>query len=384
MHHLTQVPERDRVASSVAAQWAEVHARGDDFTPNAGHGELVAPTALVMGDLSSELAAALSRLGWKVVRWHRHLTSDQKGGPTPPRESFQLVAVRLPRSRRESEMLLRMGGARVIPGGRLVLYGATDEGIKSADRHFPPGFSAPTVQTIKRRCRLLVATTLGPTSTSPEGELEAWQETALLDFNTFGLASGPHPDETQRPWVFFPGMFAEGRFDDASALLCRVIRRMKPPRQEDGAADLLRVLDFGAGSGVLAAAVLDRFSSAEVYLADIDAISLQAAAMNVPGARPVQISDPRDAPGPFNLIVSNPPFHSGKTQNLKTMFRFLEACPDILTPRGTLLLVTQKRLLTEDNLRRHFRAVHILDETNVFRVWQATSSPDPKRLPKQR
>ena len=197
----------------------------------------------------------------------------------------------------------------------------------------------------------------------------------------------PHPDglgswkhETpvdwgagERAWTFYPGVFAHGRLDPATALLIGCLPTVT-------AAD--RVLDFGAGTGLIGAAVLERGSGAEVHLLEPDAISLEAAARNVPGAVPVLGSDLSAASGPFDLIVSNPPIHGGKAQSLHTVEALIRDAPAVLTKGGTLLLVAQRRLPIGRLLERSLGRVLAVADQGPFRVWSGSatgSSRAPRR-----
>ena len=310
------------------------------------------PTALLLGDPAPHLALALQDSGYEVTCWHRFLTPGQLCTAWPPPGRFDEVWVRMPRSSREAAMLLHAAAARVEDGAPIHLYGAGDEGIRSAARHFPAGTAAPRAAIIKRRCRVLVAVRQSAPP-HPDG-LGSWKHETPVD-----RGAG------ERAWTFYPGVFAHGRLDPATALLIGCLPTVT-------AAD--RVLDFGAGTGLIGAAVLERGGGAEVHLLEPDAISLEAAARNVPGAVPVHGRDLSAVSGPFDLIVSNPPIHRGKAQSLHTVEALIRDAPAVLTKGGTLLLVAQRRLPIGRLLERSLGRVLAVADQGPFRVWSGSAT----------
>ena len=255
----------------------------------------------------------------------------------------------MPRSALEAAMLLHAAAARIDDGAQLHLYGAGNEGIRSAGRHFPAGTAPPRPVLIKRHCRVLAATR---TAAPPrEDGLDSWETRAPIDWGA-----------GERGWTFYPGMFAGGRIDPATVLLIENL----PPVAADA-----RVLDFGAGSGVIAAAVLDRRPGARVVLLERDAIALVAAARNVPGGTLVLGSGLGHVEGPFDLIVSNPPIHAGREQSLATVEALIRDAPRALAPNGAMVLVAQRRLPLPRLLDESFRNTRTVADRGPHRVWAA-------------
>ena len=249
-------------------------------------------------------------------------------------------------------MLLHAAAARVADGGAIFLYGAANEGIRSATKHFPPGTETPRAVLVKRRCRVLRAVRTGPPPR--KDELAAWEVRAVVDWGAGA-----------RDWTFFPGVFACGRLDAATELLARHL-----PEPPSGS----RILDYGAGTGVLAAAALERSGpGSTAVLLEPDAISLAAATRNVPGAEAILGRGPAvAAPGGFDLVVSNPPLHEGRRRSVQALGALVAGAPRLLTRGGHLFIVTQRQLPAAAALGRRFASVRAVADRGPFRVWTAS------------
>ena len=332
------------MASPVAAEWARK--RPAAVTANLPHDS----TALVLGDPAPYLARALEDAGHAVTRWHRSPGPGRLCTPWPPTGPFGEAWVRMPRSSLEASMLLHAAAARVADGARVHLFGANDEGIRSAARHFPAGTEAPRAALVKSRCRVLVAVRRSP---PPRPDcLDSWEIRVPIDWGT-----------GDRQWTFYPGVFACGRLDPATALLISCL-----PALPDGA----RVLDFGAGTGPVAAGALERGGrGTEVVLLDPDVISLAAAARNVPGGTMVLGGGVFAVTGTFHLIASNPPVHAGRVQSLRAVEALARDAPGLLAPGGTVMLVAQRRLPVARILESTVGDVRTVGDRGPFRVWEA-------------
>ncbi len=110
--------------------------------------------------------------------------------------------------------------------------------------------------------------------------------------------------------------------------------------------------------------------TARVDFLDVDAVALEAAGQNVPGARLIP-SDGFEAlrHERYDLIVSNPPYHEGKAQTGGVVDRLIREAPDHLESGGSLVLVTQRRLPVAASMESVFDTLEILLDAGPHRVW---------------
>jgi 16S rRNA (guanine1207-N2)-methyltransferase len=310
---------------------------------------------LVVNDEAGAVEAELSRSDAAVCAWRRRAVGDRPARPWPADGPFDAATLRLPKGRESLRMALHAAVSRIRPGGNVWLYGANDEGVRSA----PPLLESVlrevrTVET-RRHCRIW----RGIRGAEPDelrSALSNWESRFAVELpgGVVGVLT-------------YPGLFAHDRLDDGTRLLIDSL-----PRELPGA----RVLDFGCGAGVIALALLQRFPEAELDLVDSDALAVEAARRNLPGAR-VHLSDAWSAlprSDRFDLIVSNPPFHRGKEEDFELIRRLIDGAAQRLRRRGALLVVAQRRIALRRWLEDRFAAVRVECESRSFRLWCATRS----------
>ncbi len=163
-------------------------------------------------------------------------------------------------------------------------------------------------------------------------------------------------------WYSLPGVFAHGRLDAGSRMLLEHL----PPKL-DG-----RVLDYGAGAGVLAMHVQQQGLGSEWVLLEPDALARACARRNLPEARVVAGTALADVEGRFDWVVSNPPFHQGQARDLDVALQLIRQAPHRLHRGGGLLLVANRHLPYHQPLASAFARVEVLAENNHYRLYLGT------------
>jgi len=147
-----------------------------------------------------------------------------------------------------------------------------------------------------------------------------------------------------------PGVFSADGVDPGTQLLLGHLEALPPPR---------KIFDPGCGLGVLGLAALRRWPDATAILADVDHRAVECAAA---GAADLGLADrcevvwwdaTRD-PAPAHscdLVLVNPPFHSGVPVDLQPARAIFRAIDKVLAPDGRVLVVANRTLPWERDLR---------------------------------
>ena len=316
---------------------------------------------VLLVDTSASLPAALAAVGCEIATWDRRLAHGRAARIAPPDGPFDVVLFRLCKSKDELEMRAHQAFDTLAKGGRLIVYGGNDEGIKTAGKRIE---ALGTVSTLVARGHgRMISITRAAIGDTLKPDPAAWQRSVPL-----ALAGKP-----ARPWVTYPGLFADGRLDPASEFLLEHVSEIP---------NAARILDYGCGTGVIARALLDRNPTIQVTATDSDAIALLATSENVPEAR-TELSDRLKGSGRFEMIVSNPPIHAGFREDYTALYQLVEDAPLHILPKGRLVIVVQKRIPLEERLKAKFADVTISADDGPFRVWSASRAivvPDRRRV----
>ena len=233
--------------------------------------------------------------------------------------------------------LIARGAGAVPPGAPVIVDGAKADGIES----------------VLRLCR--EAFDVGEPFSKAHGKC-------------FAFPAAPAPEgwaaEAREVdgFVTRPGVFSADGADPGSALLAEHL---------GGLAG--RVCDLGAGWGFLGRALLASDAVTALACVEAEADALDCARVNLP--------DPRatfhwaDAAGweggPFDAVVSNPPFHAGRRADPSLGQGFVAAAARLLAPRGRFLMVANRHLPYEAALAGAFAERVVLADAGGYKVIEA-------------
>ncbi len=277
----------------------------------------------------------------------------------PPGDvQFDAVVIDLPKGRTVVRNWLALASHSLRPGGSLWLAGAKNLGIepalKDATTLFGPG-SLMGYKKGNRVARFIYPGTIPVHGwwTDPGFAPASWQE---IQVDT--------PGDTF-PLVTLPGVFASGHIDEGTRLLLETITNF----------DGHNLLDLGCGVGVIG---IHALRSGALH-ADLVDTSLPAAVSAAENLRRLRLADRGQvfagdgleavSGRRYSLILSNPPFHTGKGIDYAMTEKFIKQSRQALEPGGRLVLVSNRFIRYDRHMKGLFQRVSVIAENPSFHVF---------------
>ncbi|MGJ8621300.1 MAG: class I SAM-dependent methyltransferase [Yoonia sp.] len=249
----------------------------------------------------------------------------------------------------------------VVPRAKALARAMVADACAHADLVIVDGQKTDGVDSLFKNCRK----TLGnlPSITKGHGRIFWFAKT-----DAFADWAAPPPAQGEHGFYTTAGVFSDGAVDKGSALLAAALPDKLPAR----------MADMGAGWGYLAGPVLARKGVASLDLIEAERLSLDCARLNVTDPR-VQFhwaDATQFTANPYDGIVMNPPFHTGRASDPSLGRAFIQAAARMLAPHGKLWMVANRHLPYEDTLNESFRNVDMIGGNGAFKLFHANR---PKR-----
>ncbi len=316
---------------------------------------------LVINYEDDQLPKTLLKTAAKVtglaLDYHHHLTmSDDTsqnlslffGHCLPNEMLFDTAIIYYPKAKALAAYLINLAGQHLKPGGQLLVVGENKGGIRSLVKQVPHYFDAPFKQDNARHC-LLYQTELK--EQAPKIELNDWVSQYQL--------KTPQGEVTICNLV---GVFSEKKLDEGTKLLLSNLPTMQG-----------RVLDFGCGAGVIAAALLKAQPQLQVECVDINAMAIASCELTLKANDFNGLTYPSDGlaqtKGSFNGIISNPPFHDGLKSTTDIAKNFVSDSVKKLKRAGVWHIVANRHLPYSDTIDTYFGQVNVTAENNKYKVY---------------
>ncbi|MGL1901415.1 MAG: class I SAM-dependent methyltransferase [Fibrobacterales bacterium] len=265
-------------------------------------------------------------------------------------KGYEVSLFRLHKSWEYSAAIIR-AIVRVSRQGTLYAYGTNDEGAKSF------------LNKLKRIGLKGACIEIGSSSRIFEIDLS---QTLERDNETQGPTITLSHSTGELSYVNNPGLFSFKKADVGSRILI------------DALPDLTSktVLDVGCGAGVLSLAAYQR-GAKEVVATDAHALSVSCANknfehQNTPAfAQCTFITD--GISQIFDVVITNPPFHIGKSTEVDMGRIWLKSCIKQLKPEGTIYLVANEFLKYGDFCREMGLKAQKIAHSSGFLVYKIVS-----------
>lgn len=169
----------------------------------------------------------------------------------------------------------------------------------------------------------------------------------------------------------FPGVFAAGKLDQGTAMLCK---QLQPQTWQPDA----QVADLGCGNGILGALCLQQNSSLIWHSIDLSWSALASAQATFESNK-LQASQihwhwqdgfQHLASERFDYVVSNPPFHQNTSLNRKLVLRLFDEVLRALKPQGVFYCVGNRGLRYYPALLQRFGQVEVMDQNHQYQVYR--------------
>ncbi len=308
--------------------------------------EALAPNASV-AVLSNrvDVAQAMGAAGWDA-----HF-SDFDFSPWPE-QGLDAVFLRLAKEKPVVHHVVNAAAGRLAPGGRLLLTGGKQQGIKSYAQHAARCLGGELLYK-KTGAAYLAVITRGPAPAAP------------LDDKVYPLL---RPAVREDELLFFskPGLYGWDKVDEGSALLVRHLAALAGERTPRS------VCDLGCGYGYLSVHAQRLFAPQRIVASDNNAAAVAACARNLAAqgaAAEVRAADCGEGIDErFDLVLCNPPFHQGFGVERDLTARFVAAARRLTAGDGMALFVTNAFIPIERIARAHFRTVTTVAENGRFKL----------------
>ena len=260
-----------------------------------------------------------------------------------------LLLLYWPKAKQEAQYLLAMLMAKLGKGCEIVVVGENRSGVKSIEKMFKP-YGMINKYDSARRCSFY----WGQCTEEPEPfELEQWFKSYSLDIAGSNIAIKT-----------LPGVFSHGELDIGSRLLLDTLPKLSG-----------KVLDFGCGAGVIGTVIAKQNPNVELSLCDVSALAIASTkatlAANSVNANAFATDVYSQVNEKYDVIVSNPPFHSGLDTHYDSTEQLLAQAPDYLKPGGRLFIVANSFLRYPPIIEAAFGNCTIEAKTNKFTIYSA-------------
>ncbi len=314
-----------------------------------GSADVCARVTSLIGRRLNRRTMELNGLRWALLEDAAGLPADESG--------YDIVAMLAPPQRDLARRWLLEAFHARKPAGRRDLAGANRAGSQPIIGDAAALFGA--AGQIANRARQRVALARRPDMAPPAPD---WAQRAGIAPASW-YESGVECCGQQLKIASRPGIFAYQQLDAGTAMLLDALD--VPP---DAA-----VLDVGCGYGIIGV-MAAKLGAGSVDLVDNSfaavAASRQTIMLNQIANACVLASDVLSelAGRRYDLILSNPPFHSGKQTSYAVTRALISQARAALKPGGRMVLVANRFLPYEQELQAHFSRVTKLADDGRYRV----------------
>lgn len=314
------------------------------------------------GDLlGKELVAQATHIEALALDYHHHLMLSPLansqlaayfGHKLPHDDLFDTVVVFFPKAKALAPYLFNLAARHLTLNGQLHVVGENKGGIKSLAKMLPSYFSAPSKLDNARHCLLFGSERVDE---APSIKIADWVTQYQLE-----TPKGP------LTICNLVGVFSDKQLDQGTELLLQHLPKLSG-----------RVLDFGCGAGVIAAALLKEQPELILECVDINAMALASCELTMQANGFSANIYPSDGlaqtAGLFDSIISNPPFHDGLSSTTDIATQFVRDSARCLAKGGQWHIVANRHLPYASTIASHFLQFSVSAENNKYKVYSTNT-----------
>jgi len=271
---------------------------------------------------------------------------------------YQFIFFRISKEKALAHYVINSAHKRLAQQGQLIISGAKQEGIKGyIERAATLYNKRATVKADKQHWAAIL-----------EKSMLSLQPLDDKDYTVLRPVSQLTDTVANFEFHSKPGVFGWDKIDMGSALLIDHLQKLsanlKQPRN---------ILDIGCGYGYLSV------SSARLFDAKVVACDNNAAAITACSHNLAKLSDQhitlasnctQGISERFDLILCNPPFHTGFEIENDLTDQFLKGASERLSSKGSALFVVNLHIPLERKAKSYFKHIQCISDNKHFKVIQ--------------
>lgn len=265
-----------------------------------------------------------------------------------PTNSAQSAIVFLPKSKALIDMTLAFVSGIVVSGGTVVLAGSKKGGIESAKKWYETNVGPVDQKIVGNHSALYVGKNI---------KLSAGKK--LEDFLSYFPITFK---DTTLEVAQLPGVFSAKELDPGTKLLLEHIPFTAK-----------KVLDIGCGGGVIGSLYKKMVPGSAVTMTDVSELAVRATEEtlreNNLEATVIESNVFSNITGTFDVILCNPPFHTGIETDYSFIERFAEGARKHLNHGGVIYVVANSFLSYTNQLSK-IGPTEIIAENTKFKVFK--------------
>lgn len=329
------------------------------------------PNGLLIVDENLSPQSLQAASGWQVLTnrfdqqqallgkgWHCSL-SDFKW---PTNVNTDLLLFRISKEKAVVNHLINLAAEQLQPGARVILLGDKSEGIKSYAKNGQKRLNGDRSENKLGGDSWMVELTVGQTLGAPLGDQHYPQLREITKVGEHSLLSKP-------------GVYGWKKIDSGSQQLVERLPHMLDRALPIGSD---RVLDLGCGSGYLTLASCSQTSI--ITATDNNAAAIHAAQATLAAAHfqaEVCLTNAgEELASEYDLILCNPPFHSGFGIDYDLTDRFSKNAARLLAAEGKACFVVNQHVPLKRIASSYFESIELDQDTGNFCTYLLTK---PKR-----